>query len=210
MRMMYISLIGTTRRNIDHLVGHQKLHGRVDFRLQTWESLDRHVKLCWFQIDDHSSDLWSMLFTNKAFNVPVDGSSDNLLPSILSGLHILFRVEHGIDLLLVLNCTRVRSLLLLLLIALVCHLHVHHLLRHHVAHLCLIDRLARHHWHGFIKLPAISIGSVLILSLSLERSVYRLLELLTIGWYMVASLAILVIVHAQLVHDDSQRSDQLK
>ena len=78
-----------------------------------------------------------------------------------------------------------------------------------MAHLCLIDRLTRHHWHGFIELPAISIGSVLILSLSLERSVYRLLELLAIGWYMVASLAILVIVHAQLVHDDSQRSDQL-
>ena len=210
MRMMHISLIRTTWRNIDHLVGHQKLHGRVDFRLQTWESLDRHVKLCWFQIDDHSCDLWSMLFTNKAFNVPVDSSSDNFLPGILCGLHILFRVEHGIDLLLVLNCTRVRSLLLLLLIALVCHLHVHHLLWHYVAHLCLIDSLTRHHWHRFLILLAIAIGSVLILSLSLERSIYWLLELLTIGWYVVASLPMLVIVHAKLVHDDSQRSDQLK
>ena len=151
-----------------------------------------------------------MLFTNKAFDVPVDGSSDNLLPGILCGLHILFRVEHGIDLLLVLECTRVRSLLLLLLIALVCHLHVHHLLRHYVAHLLLVDSLARYHWHGFLILLAIAIGSVLILSLSLERSSYRLLELLTIGWHMVASLPSLIIAHAQLVHDYSKRSDQLE
>ena len=150
-----------------------------------------------------------MLFTDKTFNIPVDGSSDNFLPCILCGLHILFRVEHGIDLLLVLNCTRVRSLLLLLLIALICHLHVHHLLRHDVTHLSLIDRLARYHRHLF-ELLAIAIRSVLILSLSLKWSIYRLLELLTIGWHMVASLASLVIAHAQLVHDDSQRSDQLK
>ena len=150
-----------------------------------------------------------MLFTNKAFDVPVDGSSDNLLSSILCGLHILFRVEHGVDLLLVLKCTWVRSLLLLLLVALICHLHVHHLLRHYVAHLLLIDSLARYHWHGFAILLAIAIWSVL-LSLSLEGSIYRLLELLTIDWLMVASLTSLVIVHAQLVHNDSQRSDQLK
>ena len=79
-----------------------------------------------------------------------------------------------------------------------------------MAHLLLVDSLTRYHWHGFAVLLAIAIGSVLILSLSLKWSVNWLLELLTIDWLMVASLTSLVIVHAQLVHDDSQRSDQLK
>ena len=77
-----------------------------------------------------------------------------------------------------------------------------------MTHLLLVDRLTRDHWHSLIL--AVAVGSTLSLLLSLERSINRLLELLTIIWHMVASRPVLAIVDVQLVHYYAQRGDQLE
>ena len=149
-----------------------------------------------------------MLLSNETLDVPVDGSANDLFPCILGRLHVLFRVEHVVDLGLILHVPRVCWLLLVRWIALVGHLHVHHLLGRDLTHLVLVDVLSRDDWHGFV--PAVAVRSALVLLLGLDWSVDGLLELLTSCWHVVAPLPIMVAVHAQLVHDDAKRSDQLE
>ncbi len=183
-------------------------------------ALDGHVELGRFEVNDHTSDFWRVLFSNKVRDVPVDSSSDDLFPAITREVDEFLRVEHGVDLVTVGNSSGVN----LWLDEVAWSLHHHCLCTGWHLHLRLAwDWLLEVHalpldlrhlvWVPVvlvavpprsivIVVPPVVLLLVLLLS-GFESSIDWLLEL------SVANLRTsLVVLNTDLPHDDSKRSNQ--
>lgn len=75
-----------------------QLEGRHDLLLEVSPLGDREVEFCLWQVDEHTSDLWSFLLANDLLDVLVDGVANQFL--LLSSVSVLEvrRGEHLLDL----------------------------------------------------------------------------------------------------------------
>ena len=91
-----------SRANLNDAFFDKKTHGRVNLTLKRLPILHRKVQLDWFQVDDHSCHLWSVLDADDLFHVLENRCANNGLAVLYRTLQVLLRVEHVEDRLAVL------------------------------------------------------------------------------------------------------------
>ena len=180
-------------------------------------ALDRHVELGRFEINDHTSDFWCMLFSDEIGDVLVDGSAHDLFPVLTGGVNEVLRVEHVVDLRAVGSCPGIHLWLLIatrsrhhhcLWNGLGSWLHLHDLTRHHwlLEHALPLDLRHLHHIPvALILVPPVSVlvPPLVLLLLGLNGTVDRLLELRTISCLSTPRI-VLVALEPKLAHNQSE------
>ena len=89
---------------LDNTFLNKKTHRRVNLTLERFKILDWKVQFNWFQVNDHSSHLWGVLYSNQFFNVLEDSCTNYGSSTLNRTLHVLCRVEHIDDHLSILYC----------------------------------------------------------------------------------------------------------